>query len=170
MPLDQYEQTCRETAQSGASCARKDDTDKSYRHSRIPPGFLQVLSEYLGEHYGPSDQQRVYRGLALIPAEAIVALALALEHGAIKYDPRNWENGLAFSRVYDAMHRHLAAWWTGQVNDQDSELPVIAHIMANAAFLATYDMRMQDYGRYRGYDDRPNTAQPLNSDDPGREC
>ena len=41
----------------------------------------------------------------LIPASSVVALATVLTHGAEKYGDRNWERGLAWSRVYAAASR-----------------------------------------------------------------
>jgi hypothetical protein len=49
----------------------------------------------------------------LIPVEGPAAVAQVLAYGAKKYAPRNWEQGMAWSRPYAAIHRHLAAWWSG---------------------------------------------------------
>jgi hypothetical protein len=59
-----------------------------------------------------------------------------LEYGARKYAPDNWKKVPdAETRYFDALHRHLAAWRAGEVNDEESGLPHIAHVACNALFL-----------------------------------
>ena len=50
----------------------------------------------------------------LITPEMIEALASRLAFGAEKYSPRNWEQGIAYSRCFAAAMRHLWAWHGGQ--------------------------------------------------------
>lgn len=47
----------------------------------------------------------------LLPTDALEALARILTDGADKYGARNWEKGMAWSRPYAALLRHLLAWW-----------------------------------------------------------
>jgi len=74
----------------------------------------------------------------LLPMHAEKLLATVLSHGAEKYTPRNWEQGIAWSRVYAALRRHLAAWWQGEDVDADSKLPTIGHVLCCVVFLAEY--------------------------------
>jgi len=77
----------------------------------------------------------------LIPPEVEEALAEVLTHGAEKYDDRNWEKGIKYSRVYAALRRHLLAWMKGEKIDSEWGLNHLAHAYCCLAFLLTYEMR-----------------------------
>ena len=85
----------------------------------------------------------------LLPTDALEALARILTDGAEKYGARNWEKGMAWSRSYAALQRHLLAWWGGQDNDPESGHPHLWHVLTNAVFLTSYQIREI------GEDDRP---------------
>lgn len=85
----------------------------------------------------------------LIPPEVILALAEVYRFGAKKYAPRNWEKGMAWSRVYNSAMRHLLAFWGGEDIDAESGLPHVQHALWNCAALAWYKEHCQDK------DDRP---------------
>lgn len=74
----------------------------------------------------------------LIPPEAIEALASVLGYGADKYDDRNWEEGMNWSRVYASSQRHLLEWYKGVDTDEESGFPHLHHVLTNVAFLLTY--------------------------------
>lgn len=95
--------------------------------------------------------------LDLVPVEAIEALGAVLTHGASKYGDRNWERGMAWSRPYAALLRHLLAWWRGEDIDPESGLPHLWHAATNAAFLVAYA------GRGIGTDDRPRQDASANN-------
>lgn len=69
--------------------------------------------------------------------------------GAEKYGERNWERGIAWSRVFAAALRHLWAWWRGENADPETGLPHLAHAACNLLFLLAY------HRRQIGPDDRP---------------
>src|SRR5690606_23402850 len=50
----------------------------------------------------------------LFPWDAARQIVAVLRFGAGKYGDRNWERGIAYSRVYSALIRHLVAWWEGE--------------------------------------------------------
>jgi hypothetical protein len=52
--------------------------------------------------------------IELMPPEAIFAISTILTFGAQKYEDRNWEIGMAWSRVFGALMRHMWAWWGGK--------------------------------------------------------
>lgn len=92
----------------------------------------------------------------LIPPEAEHALAAVLTHGAKKYADHNWEKGIAYSRVYGAIRRHLLAWVEAHQGDDDywdseSGLPHLWHAFCELAFLITYEAR----GMSEKWDDIP---------------
>lgn len=88
----------------------------------------------------------------LIPARPLVALADLYRIGAAKYDDRNWENGIAFSRLFAALQRHAWAWWGGEERD-----PVDGqHHMSSVAWCAFAIQELLE--TKPGFDDRPKTA------------
>lgn len=76
--------------------------------------------------------------ISLIPRSAVLAEAEVLAYGAKKYNAHNWRKGMRWSRPGDAALRHLLAWLDGEDVDQESGLPHLAHVRANAGFLLDY--------------------------------
>jgi len=74
----------------------------------------------------------------LIPVSSELALAEVLSFGSLKYSDRNWENGFKWSRVYGAARRHLAAWFSGENNDPESNINHLKHCLCNIAFLIEF--------------------------------
>lgn len=89
--------------------------------------------------------------LELIPTEVIWSLGKVLTFGAKKYDDRNWEKGIAWSRVYGALQRHLNAWWGGESKDEETGFSHLWHALCCIVFLVTYEIRGV------GKDDRPSS-------------
>lgn len=114
---------------------------------------------------------RLKPSLRAIPPAAIVSLGLAMEEGEIKYGLANWrDRSISASVYYEAMMRHLLAWWDGEdltpiENGVDVDgnpivfggLPHLAHVMACAAILI--DGEMCDVLS----DDRPSVPGPTGS-------
>jgi len=88
----------------------------------------------------------------LLIGEALVGTAEVLTAGAAKYGARNFERGIAFSRVFAALQRHLWAWHQGEENDPEDGLSHLDHAACNIMFLQTYVKR----GMAK-FDDRPVT-------------
>ena len=78
---------------------------------------------------------------ALIPAKALSELATHYGLGAMKYDANNWRNGYDWSLSYNALQRHLNAFWAGENYDSGKGGTGSKHVIA-AAFhclaLATF--------------------------------
>lgn len=91
----------------------------------------------------------------LIPSEAIEAMAQVLEFGARKYEPRNWERGLLYSRVFAAAMRHLWAWWRGEDRDTETNFSHLDHALTCVAFLVSYERRGM-----QSFDDRARNTTP----------
>jgi hypothetical protein len=53
----------------------------------------------------------------LVPPRAILEVAAVLTDGVGEYGEHNWRQGIAYSRLYSAIQRHLLAFWLG--NDVD---------------------------------------------------
>lgn len=98
--------------------------------------------------------------IELIPPEAIFGMAEVLTFGAVKYDSRNWELGMSWSRVFGACMRHMWCWWGGKQptninfifgsSDEETKMSHLWHAITCMAFLVAYEERCT------GEDDRPN--------------
>lgn len=65
------------------------------------------------------------------PAHVKHKAGLAMLEGAIKYGSMNYRvAGVRSSIYYDALSRHMDAWWEGQEIDPDSNLPHLWKAMA----------------------------------------
>ena len=85
----------------------------------------------------------------LVAPEMIDALVERLEFGATKYAARNWEQGIAFSRLYGGMFRHMQNFWRGKDLDEDG-LCNLSGVMINAAMIVALKRRGRE-----DLDDRP---------------
>lgn len=88
--------------------------------------------------------------LALLPTRPLEEIGKVLTYGAGKYDPWNWTNGMAWSRLISAMLRHLYAWMRGEDNDPETGLCHLAHVGCCVLFLLEYTFSKQDFDdRYK---------------------
>jgi len=77
---------------------------------------------------------------SLLPKGAVLQIIEVLEFGAVKYAENNWqrvENGR--QRYYDALMRHMEAWWLGEKTDPESGLSHLAHAGCCLVFLLWLD-------------------------------
>ncbi len=86
---------------------------------------------------------------SLIPFEVLDGLARLYTKGAEKYEARNWEKGMEWSRLYDALQRHVLAWFDGQDHCPEDGQHHLLSVLWCAAALYTYQARAV------GTDDRP---------------
>ena len=77
----------------------------------------------------------------LLPPELLTGTADILTFGAQKYGDRNWENGMAWSRVFGALMRHMWAWWRGEKADAETGKSHLWHASCCLAFLIAYEQR-----------------------------
>lgn len=126
-----------------------DDPLTNIFRSQPPDGITGRLSR--PDKYSPGGKKHDSgkTRMELLPHDALEAVALVLTDGAAKYDARNWEKGIAYSRLYGAMQRHLSAWWRGEENDPDSGRPHLWHAACEAMMLVA------ETRRGVGEDDRP---------------
>lgn len=60
----------------------------------------------------------LYKGrYDLIPTRAIKRVAIQYQLGAAKYDDRNWEKGIPFSRMVSSAKRHIDQWIEGELTE-----------------------------------------------------
>ena len=74
--------------------------------------------------------------LAAVPPVGFFAMGAAMADGARKYGRFNWRETTVTSSVfYDAMMRHLLAWWNGEDHALDSLVHHLGHLQAGAAII-----------------------------------
>ena len=76
--------------------------------------------------------------MSLIPQLAKLELAKAMTYGSEKYDDFNHLNGHHYSKLTNAIERHLTSFNLGEDIDPTSGCHHLAHIAANAMML--YDI------------------------------
>jgi hypothetical protein len=89
-------------------------------------------------------------GWHLLPYDALGEVVQVLDFGAAKYGARNWERGMAWSRLVAALMRHTVAWMQGEEADPETGISHLAHAGCCVLFLLAYSMRQV------GDDDRPS--------------
>ncbi len=86
---------------------------------------------------------------SLIPTDWLWALAEHYGRGSLKYSDRNWEKGYKWSLSYDALNRHLNAWWGRDEIDEETGSSHLLAVAWHAASLWWW----REHGK--GTDDRP---------------
>lgn len=102
--------------------------------------------------------------LSLIPRSALIEEAHVLAYGAGKYDLHNWRKGMEWSRLCDAILRHVTSFADGEDFDQESGLHHLAHARASCGFLIEY---MESHPEL---DNRHRRAGQLKLEDPVEKC
>lgn len=82
------------------------------------------------------------RRFSLIPKGVLREVIDVLEHGAAKYGVDNWQKvDDAKNRYYNALHRHVSAWWEdGEKVDPDTGKHHLAHAACNVLFLLWFEL------------------------------
>lgn len=86
--------------------------------------------------------------MSLIPQSALYEVAEVFGFGAKKYGPHNWRGGLEWSRLSDALLRHVNAWIDGEELDPESGKSHLAHAACNLLML------LESQQKQLGEDDR----------------
>jgi Domain of unknown function (DUF5664) len=85
----------------------------------------------------------------LLPPYALRELVKLYNHGAQKYEARNWEKGLAWSRCFNALMRHSWAWMAGETHDPEFGLNHMVHAAFCCLSLVEFEKTHPEF------DDRP---------------
>lgn len=94
------------------------------------------LSKVLGEKFD-NEKPR----FSLLPKGVLIKVITVLEIGAKKYQEDNWQHVAgAKTRYFDALHRHVDAWWSGERNDPETGQHHLAHAVCCAMFLMWFDL------------------------------
>lgn len=104
--------------------------------------------------YAALDEAKDYRGLSLLPTDALEALARHYNVGAQKYSANNWRRGYEISKNYAAGQRHMAAWWGGENLDEETGS---SHLSSALWHVFSMIFFLSEQG-YEVFDDRPRMA------------
>lgn len=91
---------------------------------------------------------------SLLPPDALEDLVRVYDYGVLKYGRDNWRQGLAYSRIFAAIMRHLWAWWRSADRDQESGLRHLAQAAWGCFTLLEYSKNLT----YISFDDRPKSS------------
>lgn len=118
----------------------------------IPPTVPAGSSSGGGQGIGGVKHDQGKDPWDLFPWDAARAIVKVLKFGAQKYAPRNWEQGMKWSRLFSAMIRHLTSWWEGESKDPETGYSHLWHAGCCMLFLIAYELRGI------GNDDRPTNT------------
>lgn len=90
-----------------------------------------------------NDAEKKYRP-ELLPHRALMEVIKVFTDGAKEYGDFNWKGGIAYSRLYGAIQRHLLDYWNGKDVDGDSGLPALAHAIAGLMMLQEMSSEWDD--------------------------
>jgi len=102
------------------------------------------------QRLGGEKADRTKPRLGLVSTVFIWAIARVLTKAATKVDPatgkpkygeNSWRAGLEWSVPYNALQRHLTAWWDGEDNDPDSGDSHLWHAAAELMFLIEFAIK-----------------------------
>lgn len=109
----------------------------------VGPGEVRVVDPVTG---GMKGQKLTQMG-ALDP-KALIEVGKVAGYGGIKYERYNFCKGYKWSLSYDALQRHLMAFWDGEDIDPESGLRHLAAAAWHCLALLTFSIRG------KGTDDR----------------
>lgn len=78
------------------------------------------------------------RDWSLADFEFLDRVVDVLTFGAKKYTPNNWQR-VSKHRYQAAIYRHLSLYVQGEMNDEETGLPHLAHVACSAMFLHWLD-------------------------------
>ncbi len=112
---------------------------------QVPAGQeVRMIDPDTGGEKGQKDVR-----LHAIPWESLAELGRVYAFGETKYADYNFRKGYKWSLSYDALQRHIGAFWNGEDNDQESSLGHLAHATWHCITLLFFSLTE------RGTDDRP---------------
>ena len=79
--------------------------------------------------------------LGSLDPRSLMLVAEVAGFGGKKYERLNFMRGYAWSLSYDALQRHLHAFWDGEEIDSESGLPHLAHACWHSLALLSFSQR-----------------------------
>lgn len=98
--------------------------------------------------------------LGAIDPTALMELGNVAGYGGKKYARSNYLKGYKWSLNYDAMNRHMLAFWSGEELDPESGMPHMAHAAWHALALTSFAKHKL------GTDDRWTAPKPTPKPEP----
>lgn len=120
----------------------------------------RVVNAKTGGEKGEKDVK-----LSLIPPAELEEVARLYAYGARKYAKHNWSKGYEWSLSYDALGRHLLAFWQGESthlvipNEEGTRAHHLASVVFHALALMYFERNHPDL------DDRPGALSSKPIDD-----
>lgn len=100
---------------------------------------------------------------SVIPRPVLYEVGAALLEGALKYGRHNYRvAGIRASVYYDAVQRHLDAWWEGQDIDPESGLPHVVKAIAGLIVFRDAERRGLCTDDRPPAEDNPDWMQEMN--------
>lgn len=103
----------------------------------------RIVDPTTGGEKGQKDCQ-----IGAVDPAALAEVGKVAGFGGVKYERYNFAKGYRWSLSYDALQRHLMAFWGGEDRDPESGLYHLAHAAWHCLALMTFMMRK------KGTDDR----------------
>ena len=72
---------------------------------------------------------------SLVDWKSLEPMVRVLEMGAKKYAPYNWSKGMPVTEVSESLLRHMFAYLDGELDDNESKIEHLGHVMCNCMFL-----------------------------------
>mgnify|MGYP001603403832 CR=1 FL=1 len=117
--------------------------DRHWRRMLLQDDEVRVVDPATGGEKGQKDCQ-----IGAVDPQAIWEVGRVAGFGNNKYERYNFAKGYRYSLSYDALQRHLMAFWNGENLDPESGLPHLAHAAWHCLALLTFSLRG------KGTDDR----------------
>ena len=76
---------------------------------------------------------------SLLDMGVLTEVIKVLQSGSLKYGADNWRGGFIWSRPYNALLRHVFAWWGGEKLDPETGFSHLAHAISNLIFLLSFE-------------------------------
>lgn len=114
---------------------------------RFEPGEIVAMDDprlnAVSKPSNPKDAMGIKKvPMSCVSAPVIAEIGLGMMEGAMKYGRHNYRViGVRASVYYDAVMRHMMAYWEGEDIDPDSGLPHVSKAMASLAVLRDAQMR-----------------------------
>lgn len=120
-----------------SECDMAATSNPAFRASLVEKYNMETLMVDNKKDTNPKDAVGIKKvPMSVVPAGVLMEVTLALLEGARKYGRHNYrDTGVRASVYYDALHRHVMAWWEGQDIDADSNLNHITKAIATLVVL-----------------------------------
>ena len=90
----------------------------------------RISNTLCGQHFD-NDKPRT----DLLPPKVLLEVADIFKYGASKYEERNWQKGIKFTKLYASCLRHLLRWGSKEDTDSESGQAHLAHLICDAMML-----------------------------------